>query len=487
VISGGAAEEAVSLSLEEGRRRLPDFADTFQLSTLDGADIPEDHWPLSQVLRGEALRDCEVRVRRLDSSWERVFNYSGAIVRDASGHPLAFLAIDDITERKRAEEALRESEVFNKEVLDSLTAHIAVLDREGRIVVVNEAWRRFAAQNCGCQARESVGDNYLAICERAAREDQDEFARAVLDGVQQVMTRSKSYFGLEYPCHSPSEQRWFRLHVCPLSTRSNAVVTAHENITERKLAEEAVRQLNTELEHRVVERTAQLEAANKELEAFSYSVSHDLRSPLRAIDGFSQALLEDYALQLPEEAQKDLRTVRQGAQKMGALIDDLLTFSRLGRSPLHRRTVDVSAMVRAALEDLAYLREGRNIEIRCGDLPDCQGDPSLLKQVWINLLSNACKYTLKREAAMVEIGSQQEPGETVYFVRDNGTGFDMRYAGKLFGVFQRLHRAEDYEGTGVGLAIVQRVIHRHGGRVWAEGVVDQGATFYISLPKDDPL
>lgn len=225
----------------------------------------------------------------------------------------------------------------------------------------------------------------------------------------------------------------------------------------------------------------QLEAANKELEAFSYSVSHDLRAPLRAMDGFSRALLEDYGPQLPAEGQRYIQIICNGAQRMGCLIDDLLAFSRLSRTPLNKRVIDTRALVQTVLDDLAVQREGRQLEFRMGDLPKCEGDPVLLKQVWINLLSNAFKYTQKRKPAVIEVGCTVKSEKTAYYVRDNGAGFDMRYAHKLFGVFQRLHRAEEYEGTGVGLAIVQRVIHRHGGQVWAEAAVDQGATFYFNL------
>lgn len=224
-----------------------------------------------------------------------------------------------------------------------------------------------------------------------------------------------------------------------------------------------------------------LEAANKELESFSYSVSHDLRAPLRAMDGFSRALLEDYGPQMPEDGQRYLNVIRSNSQKMGALIDDLLTFSRLSRSPMSKQRINTAALAKAALDELSAQRECRQIELRIDPLPECEGDPALLKQVWINLLSNACKYSRKREVAVIEIGCRMEDRSHVFFVRDNGAGFDMRYAHKLFGVFQRLHRAEDYEGTGVGLAIVQRVIHRHGGRVWAESVLDQGTTFYFTL------
>jgi PAS domain S-box-containing protein len=250
---------------------------------------------------------------------------------------------------------------------------------------------------------------------------------------------------------------------------------------ERRTAEDKLHQLNTELEQRVIERTQQFEAANKELEAFSYSVSHDLRSPLRTMDGFSQALVEDYGPQLPEEGRRYLQTIREGAQRMGALIDDLLEFARLSQQALKKQTVDMDMLLRTVLEELDPSQQERQIEIRRAELPPCLGDPALLKQVWLNLISNALKYTRKCKPAIVEIGCARVNGANTYFVRDNGTGFDMQYAHKLFGVFQRLHRAEDYEGTGVGLAIVQRVVHRHGGRVWAEAAVDRGATFYFAL------
>ncbi|MEO7913413.1 MAG: PAS domain S-box protein [Roseiflexaceae bacterium] len=254
----------------------------------------------------------------------------------------------------------------------------------------------------------------------------------------------------------------------------------HE-LAERIKAEAALRTLSGELEDRVVARTAELHAANQELEAFSYSVSHDLRAPLRAIDGFSRILLEDYLADLPEDAQRYLQLVRDSTQQMGRLVDDLLAFARLSRQPINKREVAMGELVRQCLDELHAEQSGRQIDIQIGDLPAVAGDPALLKQVWINLLANALKYTRRRDPAVITIGYQTQGNQLIYVVKDNGVGFDMRYINKLFGVFQRMHRAEDYEGTGVGLAIVQRIIHRHGGRVWAEAVVDSGATFYFTL------
>jgi signal transduction histidine kinase len=244
---------------------------------------------------------------------------------------------------------------------------------------------------------------------------------------------------------------------------------------------ETIRLHNAELEKRVIERTAQLESANKELEAFSYSVSHDLRSPLRAVDGYSQVVIDTYGDLLPETGRRYLTTIRSGAQKMGALIDDLLSFARLNRQDLVKRSFDTEALVRSVLDELGSPWPGRTIEVVVASLPRSSGDPALLKQVWLNLLANALKYTRKAEHARVEVGCFKADGCDTYFVKDNGTGFDMRYADKLFGVFQRFHRAEDYEGTGVGLAIVQRVVHRHGGKVWAESSLNHGATFFFTL------
>jgi len=245
---------------------------------------------------------------------------------------------------------------------------------------------------------------------------------------------------------------------------------------------ERIRRHNEELEQRVTQRTAQLEQANKELEAFSYSVSHDLRAPLRSLGGFSHILLSEYSELSASEIQHYLKHIHDSALQMGALIDDLLNFSRLSRQPLNRQRVEPLDIIQEVWRQLAFDQEAEcQIELTLGDLPACQADPALLKQVYTNLLTNALKYTRTRRPASIEVGCLKIENEMAYYVSDNGVGFEMQYAHKLFGVFQRLHRAEDYEGTGVGLAIVQRIIQRHGGRVWAKGEVDRGATFYFTL------
>jgi PAS domain S-box-containing protein len=255
------------------------------------------------------------------------------------------------------------------------------------------------------------------------------------------------------------------------------------DLTERRAAEEEVRRLTAELEERVERRTEELVAKSKELEAFAYSISHDLRAPLRAIDGFSRMIEEEQAARLDEEGRRLLGVVRSNARRMGQLIDDLLAFSRAGRQDLRRSRVETGELVRSVLSELLPEAEREHSDVRIGDLPPAQADPALLRQVFVNLLSNAVKFTSTRPRRRLEVTGRRDGERVTYEIADNGVGFDMRYASKLFGVFQRLHGRE-FEGTGVGLALVERIVVRHGGTVAARGEVDQGATFTISLPDE---
>jgi light-regulated signal transduction histidine kinase (bacteriophytochrome) len=280
-------------------------------------------------------------------------------------------------------------------------------------------------------------------------------------------------------CCADGSYRWLLWNSSPDPDRRR-IYAAARDVTEKRLAEEEIEKLNRELKRRVGE----LASLNQELEAFSYSVSHDLRAPLRHIDGFTRLLGRQAGPGLDEKGRHYLATIEDSVRQMGSLIDELLAFSRLGREEIRSASVDLQAIAREAIREVERDTNGRDVRWTVGALPRVTGDASLLRQVFINLLSNAVKYTGPRSVSSIEVGSVPgDSDEVVCFVRDNGVGFDMKYVDKLFGVFQRLHGAGEFEGTGIGLANVRRVIQRHGGRTWAEGTVDGGATFYFSLPR----
>jgi signal transduction histidine kinase len=376
---------------------------------------------------------------------------------------------EEIDERKRAEEELSSQTRILKSVLTSIGEGVVVADLNGKFLIWNPAAERIIQLGPVDVSPEQWTKQYGVYLPDQVTPypaDQLPLARAIrgesMDGDEQFLRHAKAPQGI-----------WLSVTGRPLRDEFGVLqggVVAISDITERKQTEEAIKRLNT-----------RLELANKELEAFSYSVSHDLRAPLRALDGFSQALLEDYADALDEKGKDHLQRVRAASQRMARLIDDMLNLSRVTRSEMQVEPVDLSSLAKTIAAELQAQFPDRHVALVIRDGITATGDGRLLRQVLDNLLGNAWKFTSKRPAAAIEFGVTATDGRPVYFVRDDGAGFDMAYAGKLFSAFQRLHAAAEFPGTGIGLATVQRIIHRHGGRVWAESTVGEGATFYFTL------
>jgi len=379
-------------------------------------------------------------------------------------------AIRDTSERRRAEERFHG-------LMESAPDAMVIVDQKGNIARVNSQTERIF----GFARVELLGKPIEVLIPGRYREQhighRDRFLAS--PGVR-PMGLGLELFGLR----SDGTEFPVEISLSPLATEEGSyVIAAIRDITERKLTDEKIQTLNRQLHAKIED----LAASNRELEAFSYSISHDLRAPLRQIDGFSRILMEDAPPDLSPELRDCLQQIRQGMRHMGALVDDLLNFARLGRKELLRQTVDMNALTRSVVAEFKYEIRDRDVRWSVGDLPSANCDSVLMRQVLRNLIANAVKFTRTRDTAVVEIGSQPVDGQEAFFVRDNGVGFDMKYAGKLFGVFQRLHLQEDFEGTGVGLAIVQRIIQKHHGRVWAQSEAGRGSAFFFMLgsPAED--
>jgi PAS domain S-box-containing protein len=400
---------------------------------------------------------------------------NATMVKDESGKFVSTRSTAfDLTERRQAERKLKEAHEFLDSVFEHMPAMVFVKDAKDLTFVRHNK----ANQELLGYSEEQV----------LGKSDYDLFPKEQADfftGKDRIVLGGKTVVDIPEESIQTRDRGLRILHtrkipVFDAAGKPRYLLGISEDITDRKEAERQIGELNEKLE----QRAAELEATNKELESFSYSVSHDLRSPLRAIDGFSLMLQEDYAALLDDEGKRLLQVIQDNSRKMAELIDDLLAFSKLGRQPIKAAEVDMTALAEEAFEELRANINHVPARIVMVQLPPARGDRALLRQVWVNLLSNALKYSGTRERALIEVTGQLNGTQTMYTVKDNGVGFDMQYYAKLFGVFQRLHSAEEFPGTGVGLAIVQRVVTRHGGRVWAEGKLNEGATFHFSLPKE---
>jgi PAS domain S-box-containing protein len=424
---------------------------------------------LANIIQGHAYAG-EWRHRKADGTLIDILATSHDITFENRTSRIA--VINDITERKIAENGLRESEEKYRTLIELANDSIMIL-KEGKIQYVNNVLTSMS----GYTTEELIGSSFF---EYVTPHDRGK----VMLNYEKRMRGEDTLLGYELEAVKKNgEVVPFEItgSVFTFMGEKAELVFMHD-ITERKLIENKIKRINEELEERVEERTRQLEMANHELEAFAYSVSHDLRAPLRAISGFTKILTEDYSEKIEDEGQRICNVIQDEASRMGQLIDDLLAFSRLSRTVMETSDSDMKALVSQIFLEVKKQYEEKEILFSEGKIISADFDMNLMRQVWVNLFSNAFKFSSKNEIIEINVGSSKKGGEIIYFISDKGAGFNMKYADKLFGVFQRLHNLKEFQGTGVGLAIVQRIIHRHGGRVWAEGEVNKGATFYFTLP-----
>lgn len=381
----------------------------------------------------------------------------------------------DITERKQVEKVLEDERNLLRTLIDLLPSHIFIKDRESRFLMAHLACAHFVGA--------TSPDNLIGKTDYDFYQSEvaNDFRSDELDVLKGIPVVDKEE-GSHSPGGTPRNLLTTKVPLRDAKGDIIGLVGTCLDITERKKAEEKISQLNAELEKRVLGRTSQLEAANKELEAFAYSVSHDLRAPLRAIDGFSKFIVEDFGTKLEPEGKRLLTLIRSNTLKMDKLITDILALSRVSRGEHKVFRVDMRKMALSMYNEVASPDIRKKISFVIDEFPEAYADPAYIKQVWINLISNALKFSSCKKKPEIKIGGYTENGFHVYYIRDNGVGFNPEYSHKLFGVFQRLHKSEEFEGSGVGLAIVKRIVLRHGGNVWAEGAEGKGATFYFSLP-----
>lgn len=401
---------------------------------------------------------------------------SFAAVKNSVGKTDVIMAVfQNITVLKNTEALLRKTEASLRFLLNNSDTAIFLLDTQMRVVTINQMAQDWAFIELG---RHVVnGESFIGLLP-------DKYRNMALAVIKNAI-EGQSYNYEDKYISSTGKTGWYHVKFDCIKDE-NGVITGScistRETTPYRTAQAEVKAMNDLLEQKVKERTAELEVANKELEAFTYSVSHDLMAPLRIIDGFSQVLLDDYRNKLDEEGFQTLQVIKRNANRMGELVNDLLNLARLGRANLIKRSASMQDIVATVIDEMRFTTNKLEAKIKVKDLAPADCDGVLIKQVWSNLVSNAIKYSRTKAEPLVEIGSIEQNGLIIYYIRDNGVGFDTQFSGKLFGVFQRLHKPNEFEGTGVGLAIVHRIITRHGGRVWADAKLNEGAVFYFTLP-----